>query len=159
MDSDVVNFMASVLPTVKNGQVAIFLFALGLVIPLIVAVFAIKWGWHAIWSVAQGKTDIVSAHYTDTTPAHDQKIGLDPIVKEHTSPTKEGDMWTGGSVSKYDQNDMDNIALFGDSERKRIDRVKASYPSLIKKLEAREKSWELDTDIIDNPKKWVDKYV
>jgi hypothetical protein len=94
--------MGTVLPTVKNGQVAMFLFALGLVIPLIVAVFAIKWGWHAVWSVAQGKTDIMTSHYTDVSPAHDNKIGADPIVREPVIDTYKVAQ-TGGQWEKDTQ--------------------------------------------------------
>jgi hypothetical protein len=65
MDSQVAGIMSSLIPQIKDAQVAIFLFVLGGMVGLALVVFAIRWGWSRIWNTAFGRTDLESKYYVD----------------------------------------------------------------------------------------------
>lgn len=71
------------------------------------------------------------------SPANDgdTKIAWEEYRGEKKISTKQS------YPSWYTEADKESVSLFGPEEAERIDKVEASYPSLIKKLEAREKKW------------------
>jgi hypothetical protein len=112
MDSAIANSLSVLIGSVKSGMVSYLLFILAGIVPFVIAYFGLKLGWNNIMGLAGG-------HSADL---HSPSV-------PNLIPT-------------YTEADKEAIALFGEDERKRIDQVKASYPALIKKLEAREASWK-----------------
>lgn len=149
MDSQVVTFMSTVIPQVKNAQISIFLFSMGLVIPMIVAIFAIRWVWGAVWAVSIGKTNIMPSgsrtHYFMENPSTGDRAEVTKKEYQDRQLSVAGiepyDFDQLDRLKKYKNPDDDAIALFGNEERVRIAKVKASYPAKISMLEAKEKKW------------------
>ena len=102
MDSQVVAFMNSTIPAVKSHTIAIFLFALGICIPLILALFALKWGWHAIWGVAAGKTDIMPSFPKRETSVLKGEFENNTYIDTYKVGQKGGQWWKDSQKLKRD---------------------------------------------------------